>query len=152
MGITGTWEGYVTSPLYLFNYNTFGGGQTGVSITGSGSSNCIEDNKIKLTSATSPTGIAVFDNMVSFTGYNYLNVVGYATRDYARADCILTATGGAEVANFTVCRNKNTAITSKLDVSAITQSCELSIIPQDYYTDTDMSSTVYVCQVYLSTT
>lgn len=57
-----------------------------------------------------------------------------------------------EVAHYTVCRNKDTAITSKLDISSITQSCELSIVPQGYYTTTDMESVVYVCQVYLSTT
>ena len=39
MGITGTFEGYVSNPLYLFKNGSYGGGQSGISIMSKSSPN-----------------------------------------------------------------------------------------------------------------
>ena len=80
MGITGTWEGYSTSPLYLFNNGSYGGGQTGFSnmklfgeynISGGYVNVATEGN-------FSDSGYVLFrfNNIMSLNNYNYIKLNG----------------------------------------------------------------------------
>lgn len=80
MGITGTWEGYVTSPLYLYNKGTWNGLQTTglTEINGEGSSRLDNDFSQSIgfyaRSNFDEKVNARFNQKVDLTNYKYLKV------------------------------------------------------------------------------
>ena len=79
LGITGTWEGYATSPLYLFNNGTYGGGQNGITKTAATVS---APFNYSIGTSISCTGIYKgniyfrFNNTQNLSNYNYIKVYG----------------------------------------------------------------------------
>lgn len=80
MGITGTWEGYVTSPLYLYNKGMWNGLQTTglTEINGEGSSRLDNDFSQSIgfyaRSNFDEKVNARFNQKVDLTNYKYLKV------------------------------------------------------------------------------
>lgn len=78
LGITGTFEGYTTSPLYLFNAGTYGGGQNGITKTDATASSF----NYSIGTSISGTGIYRgniyfrFNNTQNLSNYNYIKVYG----------------------------------------------------------------------------
>lgn len=147
MGIIGSWEGYVTSPLYLFNYGTFGGGQTGVSLSAKGAT--MESGKIRLYSGND--GSARFNNTVPVADYNFLNIVGYSQGQYHNGHATLTkVNGGTTEKYYSLCDNAGNSKTSKFSIASLSETCFLSVYADGYYTSSSHESTIWVCQIYLS--
>lgn len=79
MGITGTWEGYVTTPLYLFNNGAWSNVQTtGIThMAGDGfekeSDGCL---LVYLSGYGNKKTLGRLNSSVSLTNYKYLNVYG----------------------------------------------------------------------------
>lgn len=73
MGITGTWEGYVLSPLNLFNSGTWGGGQSGYTVM-EGPEVSITGGVIRLDSIGAETALLRLNNIVDITNYKYLKI------------------------------------------------------------------------------
>lgn len=79
MGNIGTWEGYVSSPLNLFNSGTWGGGQSGYTVMeGPGT---YPENKVSITGGTirldtngGESALLRLNNVVDITNYKYLKI------------------------------------------------------------------------------
>lgn len=80
MGITGTFEGYSTSPLYLFNNGSYGGGQTGFTNMQLNGQYNISGGYIKCATFGnySDSGYILFrfNNTTSLNNYNYIKLNG----------------------------------------------------------------------------
>lgn len=80
MGITGTFEGYATSPLYLFNNGTWGGGISGFGTGYYDYSSYIYNSgsRIYVKAHSGPGGTSnrfrPFNATIDLTNYNYLKV------------------------------------------------------------------------------
>lgn len=81
MGITGSFEGWVSSPLNLFNSGSWGGGQSGYTVVeglGSypGNSLSIKNGTIHITTAQSGGDNALLrlNNVGDLTNYKYLKI------------------------------------------------------------------------------
>ena len=73
MGNIGTWEGYVSSPLNLFNSGTWGGGQSGYTVM-EGPEVSITGGVIRLDSIGAETALLRLNNIVDVTNYKYLKI------------------------------------------------------------------------------
>ena len=78
LGITGSFEGYVSNPLYLFNNGSYGGGQSGVSIMNNSTSNGSVSFGSSIRGSNLFKGQIVmrFNNIQNLSGWNYLKIYG----------------------------------------------------------------------------
>lgn len=79
MGNMGTWEGYVSSPLNLFNAGTWGGGQSGYTVmegpgTYPGNKVSITGGTIRLDTNGGESALLRLNNVVDITNYKYLKI------------------------------------------------------------------------------
>lgn len=79
MGNIGTWEGYVSSPLNLFNSGTWGGGQSGYTVmegpgTYPGNKVSITGGTIRLDTNGGESALLRLNNVVDITNYKYLKI------------------------------------------------------------------------------
>lgn len=79
MGITGSFEGYVISPLNLFNAGTWGGGQSGYTVmegpgTYPGNKVSITGGTIRLDTNGGESALLRLNNVVDITNYKYLKI------------------------------------------------------------------------------
>lgn len=79
MGNIGTWEGYVSSPLNLFNAGTWGGGQSGYTVmegpgTYPGNKVSITGGTIRLDTNGGESALLRLNNVVDITNYKYLKI------------------------------------------------------------------------------
>lgn len=92
MGLAGTYEGYSTSPLYLYNSGVWGGGQSGVTfIGGGGDKDLVKPNFIQTFD-----GKARLNNSVDFTPYKYVKIV---VTNAATPNAAWTSNAAIEVRN-----------------------------------------------------
>ena len=78
LGITGSYEGYVSNPLYLFKNGSYGGGQSGISMIAkdfSGSSVSF-GSSIQGSNLFRGRIIMRFNNIQNLSGWNYLKIYG----------------------------------------------------------------------------
>lgn len=148
MGITGTFEGYVTSPLYLYSYGVFGGGQTGATC---GSSVSLLADCIK--SAGSDSGVR-FNNTVPTAGYNFLNVVGRGMYQFHDGNATLYDVSNKKLRESIICNNVDSNITTKINISALSEPCFFGFSASSWYNNNHhlIHSQILVYQVYLSAT
>lgn len=87
-GITGTWEGYVTSPLNLYNIGTWSNLQTPGYTLIDGFRATSDDDLFRLYASSSSTNYSSvrLNSAVDLTGYNYIKVrtIDSNTASYAR--------------------------------------------------------------------
>lgn len=78
MGITGSFEGYASNPLYLFKNGSYGGGQSGISIMSKSSSNYSVSFGSSIQGSNLYKGqiIMRFNNIQNLSGWNYLKIYG----------------------------------------------------------------------------
>lgn len=78
MGITGSFEGYVSNPLYLFKNGSYGGGQSGISIISKNPSNSSVSFGSSIQGSNLFRGriIMRFNNIQNLSGWNYLKIYG----------------------------------------------------------------------------
>lgn len=78
MGITGSFEGYVSNPLYLFKNGSYGGGQSGISIISKDPSNSSVSFGSSIQGSNLFRGriIMRFNNIQNLSGWNYLKIYG----------------------------------------------------------------------------
>lgn len=78
MGITGSFEGYVSNPLYLFKNGSYGGGQSGISMIAKDYSNSSVSFGSSIQGSNLFRGriIMRFNNIQNLSGWNYLKIYG----------------------------------------------------------------------------
>lgn len=78
LGITGSYEGYVSNPLYLFKNGSYGGGQSGISIMSKTSSDYSVSFGSSIQGSNLYKGQIVmrFNNIQNLSGWNYLKIYG----------------------------------------------------------------------------
>ena len=78
LGITGSFEGYVSNPLYLFKNGSYGGGQSGISIMSKSYSNYSVSFGSSIQGSNLYKGqiIMRFNNIQNLSGWNYLKIYG----------------------------------------------------------------------------
>ena len=79
MGITGSFEGWVSSPLNLFNSGSWGGGQSGYTVmegpeTYPGNKVSITGGTIRLDTNGGESALLRLNNVVDITNYKYLKI------------------------------------------------------------------------------
>lgn len=84
-GVTGAWEGYSSSPLYLFNSGSYGGGQSGVTVMREYGTHAITGGYIDVRTTGNYDGYGYtlfrFNNTLSLNNYNYIKIYGRAMSD-----------------------------------------------------------------------
>ena len=78
MGITGSYEGYVSNPLYLFKNGSYGGGQSGISMIAKdfSESSVSFGSSIQGSNLFRGRIIMRFNNIQNLSGWNYLKIYG----------------------------------------------------------------------------
>lgn len=78
LGITGSFEGYVSNPLYLFKNGSYGGGQSGISMIAKDYSNSSVSFGSSIQGSNLFRGriIMRFNNIQNLSGWNYLKIYG----------------------------------------------------------------------------
>ena len=79
MGITGSWEGWVSSPLNLFNSGSWGGGQSGYTMVEGpgnypGNTVSIKNGVIHMTTSGEEEALLRLNNVSDLTNYKYLKI------------------------------------------------------------------------------
>ena len=78
LGITGSYEGYVSNPLYLFKNGSYGGGQSGISMIAKdfSESSVSFGSSIQGSNLFKGRIIMRFNNIQNLSGWNYLKIYG----------------------------------------------------------------------------
>lgn len=78
LGITGSFEGYVSNPLYLFKNGSYGGGQSGISMIAKdfSESSVSFGSSIQGSNLFKGRIIMRFNNIQNLSGWNYLKIYG----------------------------------------------------------------------------
>lgn len=129
MGITGTWEGFVSDPAYIFNYGTWG------NVSPTGFSNMYESGGELIANTTD--GVIIYyrtNNKSNFTidvsNYNYLKVN------------VVTISNNSKLSAYTtinVYNSSDTIVASASETRTVSQSawrtisCDVSNIYQKVY-------------------
>lgn len=156
MGIIGSWEGYATSPLYLFNNGTLGNSQKGITST---QGDCIISGSNIILNNDPYAGrfnIFRFNDKVDLTSYKYLKALCRMSVTapqstymilFIHTDANVSSTGTSNsYASVTVRYTSNgTAI---IDISSFNGFYYVYFLSYTTYSN----DRVYVNQVYLSMT
>ena len=126
MGITGTWEGFVSDPAYIFNYGTWG------NVSSTGFSNVYQSGQ-ELIANKSSNGYVLPSNShksnfaVDVSSYKYINIntyIDFTTSNkliHAYLSVSLSDTSSNYLTYYTYTFSLNTYTICKIDVSAINQ-------------------------------
>ena len=92
MGITGSWEGWVSSPLNLFNSGSWGGGQSGYTMVegpGSypGNTVSIKNGVIHMTTNGGENALLRLNNIGDLTNYKYLKIDSPYDHNWSGVGC-----------------------------------------------------------------
>ena len=140
MGIIGSWEGYTTSPLYLFNNGWTNNLQTkGMSITANSSGGYFVESAIN-SSVTSlrftcrafngALCMARLNQAVNLTNYNYIRVKGKTLNCFRMGVGISTSTSISSVDNLV---SKNYSTTAYDSLTELSPLLNISNITGNYY-------------------
>ena len=110
LGITGTFEGYVSSPLYLFRRGTI---ITGQSISFGDSSDKLNGDHIEVYSGS------YFNNFIDLTSYKFLKFIGKGTYHSCTATISILNSSLENIANASGMVKTGTEITIFTDISAL---------------------------------
>lgn len=99
MGNIGTWEGYVSSPLNLFNSGTWGGGQSGYTVmegpgTYPGNKVSITGGTIRLDTNGGESALLRLNNVVDITNYKYLKIDCPYDTSWSAVGCGISKSSG----------------------------------------------------------
>ena len=115
LGITGTYEGYISDTLYFFNNGTWS------NLTTTGVNNAtVSRNYIKLPNGTKGR----FNQSVNMTNYKYLKLKGYDTCNNAKSYFTLSVDTSADASSYAASISNyssanNGTVTIILDISSI---------------------------------
>lgn len=99
MGNMGTWEGYVSSPLNLFNAGTWGGGQSGYTVMegpgiSPGNKVSITGGVIRLDTDGGEDALLRLNNIVDITNYKYLKIDSPYDTPWSAVGCGISKSSG----------------------------------------------------------
>ena len=123
MGITGSWEGYVKSPLYLYNKGTWSGLQTtGMTAVNLGAGVYLQekDGSIGFASRNrpdSPSSNARLNQTFNLSSYKYIKVNANCYENYALIG--VSTSGNAGIGQYTASARSSNDGYIILDVSSL---------------------------------
>lgn len=160
MGIIGTYEGFVTSPLYLFNNGNWGGGQNGYTsvyiTTDDVPTINIKNGALYVTAYGWTTLTIRLNNVISLTNYNYLKV--YSTSNHSWTGIGLGINSTPISSNISKCKlylepflnSSNSSYgTTVLDISAISGNYWVYV---QFETAANANKEIVCNQIFLSAT
>lgn len=150
LGIIGSYEGYVSNPLYLFNNGSYGGGQSGASVTDR-YGNCSPTIGSRLeASMMNACGCYIrLNNIQNISSYNYLKAT-YGVGNASSISLGISTNNNMEQDDFSAYINNDGVGTLILDISGFSGNYWIYVKFSASYRANNQ--VIYVSQIYLTTT
>lgn len=159
MGITGTWEGYTSSPLYIYNQGTWNGvSSNNVTMTKGWQINSMGTYIDIRTNNSNLETIGRLNSTINLTSYIYLKI-NMAGTSYSASYGDKIFTGISTNSNITTRTSLTSNITLKVNQDKATIILNISSYSGNYFiyfgnnqATSGYAGTVYIYQIILSTT
>lgn len=150
MGIIGSYEGYVSNPLYLFNNGSYGGGQSGASVTDRyGNCSPTIGSRLEASMLNSCGCYFRLNNIQNISSYNYLKATYSVNRNATSISLGISTNSNMKQDDFSAYVNNDGVGTLILDISGFSGNYWIYVKFSASYRANNQ--VIYVSQIYLTT-